>query len=714
MSHKRTASPLDHQGKVARRDDYFGGLQDEELLDYGDEPLEELPPRYPPQAPEVEVPSTNLEDTVAETQLGPHAHDDAEDEAELPPEGLRRGHQDPDEASDGPRSPPRIPHEDEEMPLAGEDEADSDEPNSDQGSLPPAAAAPAAPDSDDPFADPADPPDPDAPLADPDAPDADGFIPDRTLRHAAPMREDARDPPTRETRDAFAAATQDMTAAEMKEVLQFLHRKRQNEEEHRAWAATHADVPKADILARWAPRFDHVWTPADEDAVLAEAEAHPYYAYLGGSFQLPKRDNVWAPMWRRLLCLCQVPPTDIVGARTFMECAEPWRRAGDGRAYAQYAWPQPFSAKLRDLVLAIPEPDGGLAAVFIKWAAACRLNDRRRIPLLVPGDHRDVFLEMVSDALAQTDGRKSVARIHQEKRDVFAQGGYHLPWYSRVLHNIEQQAFDRAAPPQHAGLDVGRAFERFAPYQIETRDLTVVLRALDSVRHRGVAMLTPAADVAKAVGKVSKYQQAPYPKTRADFQECLQKAFVADQRWLARRRKQAALDPDVPMDDAEEEPQEEEEPQQDDGFVHDGLMHDAALPLPRSPPPALLAPPPPRPATPELRPLMWAPPRYTRYPEQHVHVANLRQMTNRQRPVAPGVEVREPTQMAAYPGAESLFNMREQLDRHLPHMPYLALPRGLREPDNLCYERTVTEPGNRRHNQTATYLSESLANRRRR
>ncbi|KAK7908911.1 hypothetical protein PG985_014789 [Apiospora marii] len=105
-SNKRPAtSPLGNLGKVAKRDMY--SIEDEEMLDYGDEPLEEV--LLESDDPEIEVPSAVPQEIAEESQLGPHTQDDdAEDEAELSPKGLRHWLQDAgDGASEGRRSPAR-------------------------------------------------------------------------------------------------------------------------------------------------------------------------------------------------------------------------------------------------------------------------------------------------------------------------------------------------------------------------------------------------------------------------------------------------------------------------------------------------------------------------------------------------------------------------------------------------------------------------------
>lgn len=332
-----------------------------------------------------------------------------------------------------------------------------------------------------------------------------------------------------------------------KDVIRFLRRMRRNNEEHHEWVANHGRFSKERVLKALEPVFYDFWTEDDEAELVREVQQDHYYQWLPAQLRLPgsTSNNHYQPMWTRMLGLRKCRPTDIIGPGQFLEYGATPDKTLGGQAYPEPIWTGNFCAQLLRLVTCCcPDGDVQLVCVFLRYAVACRINDRRRMPLLHTFVTDDEFLDDLQSELDDTDGSRSLVKIHQDVRNDWRQRmaadptrSVKLPWYSDMLRNIEKELY-RQDTAKFRG-PVGLEFVDFEPYKVLTKDLFAVVRAFDSVRQNGIALFANSADTAKSVGETRKFDGVPYPKTLPDFKELLAKVYLSERRLLAQRRQSA-------------------------------------------------------------------------------------------------------------------------------------------------------------------------------
>lgn len=399
--------------------------------------------------------------------------------------------------------------------------------------VPQAAPAP-GPDSPDPFAD----------------PDDDDWISDSEFTDNSPvLSEDDRDlaPGGRATvTQLLHAAVDQLKERDKRLVLRYVERRERDETLHRHWKDKYSGrFTKEKVQQSLRVDLDDpLWTEDDEEALRAEVVQEPLHAYLCHTFRFPRANNQYRQMWAKMVGLKSCLPTDVIAARHFLEyAATPTIKlgpAGDRREYPDPGWTTRFCQQLKRLVLA-PYPHSGnvagVVALLVQWSVACRLNDRRAIPIANP--FADRFMNRLQRVLASNNGARSLPTLHKEVRyyyrEVRPEVG--VPWYSHVLRGIEKLQYDDATPPLRT--EVGRGFVDFAPYPVETADLTAALRALGSYTENGIPVLASLGDHAHTHEKVRVYK-ATYPDSLKDFHYVLSRANLADRRFLARNRKLAA------------------------------------------------------------------------------------------------------------------------------------------------------------------------------
>ncbi|KAK6837044.1 hypothetical protein PG987_007539 [Apiospora arundinis] len=567
---------------------------------------------------------------------------------------------------------------------------------------------------------------------------SDSGISDGRLSRNSPVRsDDEKGLPLNKNSDAIDDAIENelvhyKTAAKKsavkKEMLRFLRRMRRNDEEHRAWVDRHARMSKEQVLAPLEPAFTDEWTEDDEASLVREVRQDRYYHWLRTQLRLPKgKNNYFEPMWQKTLGLRRCRPTDIIGANNYLQYAATPGKTLGGRTYPEPIWTGKFCQRLVRLVVCFPGDDVQMVALFLRWAVACRINDRRRMPLLVESTAEGFFLELERQ-IKECDGRKSLPRIHHDVRQTFRDDETKLPWYSDVLRNIEKLLYSKDTPKTRG--PVGCRWEDFAPYQVTTEDLGAVIRAFDSVRKQGIAVFANSGDTAKVVGDHRKFAGIWHPKTPKEFQEVLCKVYLSEQRLLLQRHRSAERDqrrserhaPESDQNDAEalgfpeeersmagEEKVEEEEeqvvddempqPRDDSHNFSDpemdvepqvaGGVKDAALVVAAAAPAAVVAPasapgsaPAPTPApAPADAPEDDALAQPRDFPDQHITWANVGNRTNKQRHVHPE------TQHLHLP-AEGM-RLEDHDVASLSAMTgnlHLVPPRAVRSGDNLCRE----------------------------
>ncbi|KAI1865056.1 uncharacterized protein JN550_008602 [Neoarthrinium moseri] len=340
--------------------------------------------------------------------------------------------------------------------------------------------------------------------------------------------------PGESLRDRILGLVDDATPLDLKLGHRALSRVSQFVSKHTGWLQTHRPAVCDVDLAKFIPQveYDTWWTELDEEALQDALAADAFYQYLGS---LDKPSHViWAPTWAKIMRIMGCLPTDIIGPKRYLASNSYPEVDVGGQRYANPHWTPKFCRRLARVALGGPcGHNYRLLAVFILWAVACRMNDRRRIPMN-HGTDGGQFFDNLQRRLATTDGKKSIVAIHQEVRRELKSLGLELPWYSQVMRNIEKQMFRNDQDPFHK--EVGPIFIDFDPYLVETEDLLAVEIAMNSCQSFGIPRFTNVGDRFRTVTNTKKFG---YPKSSADFQDLWQRIYVDNLRFDKKRRQQA-------------------------------------------------------------------------------------------------------------------------------------------------------------------------------
>lgn len=283
--------------------------------------------------------------------------------------------------------------------------------------------------------------------------------------------------------------------------------------------------------------FDTFWTQADEDALQKDLAQDPIYRDLNTTpmpQDITQLTSTWSLFMRRCGCL----PTDIVGPMRYLVPHNPQPDFVDGdsgRRYPHPCWPDEFAEMLTCLTIGSRfENNPQQLSAFILWAAACRVDDRRRIPwnpATVDG-----FDKLLRERLAKTDGSKSIIAIHQEVRHIMLEDQDTEPPEdsSEVMRHIEEQTLinQQGMDPMPHLAPVGPCFVDFQPLEVEAVDLLTVRRALN-------ATYEDDEDIRMRYINIRAHMDNSYPREPEDFHELWRRVHVADLRWARRQAKMA-------------------------------------------------------------------------------------------------------------------------------------------------------------------------------
>ncbi|KAI6083287.1 hypothetical protein F4821DRAFT_280973 [Hypoxylon rubiginosum] len=270
-----------------------------------------------------------------------------------------------------------------------------------------------------------------------------------------------------------------------------------------------------------------VGSQALADEIRADPEVLQYTAYLR-SCTLPASNKHFLAMWKKVCRLrCQLP-IDIISPFNYLEYgATP--RVGPRQQWANPIWTPRFCDRLSQLALGGPWGDDmELLALFLRYAVACRINDRRDIPFLTFKNEGSYFLERMHLKLdMQRDCEKSIPQIHHEVRN-YLRDYRMLTWHSQLLRNIEKLAYDPTTAPF---LDDDGA-ER-SLYRVRTEDLTTVQLAVSNCKDLGRPMFSSVKDSAAIVSHGRNFD---FPKIYNDVIEVQVGHHLATE-WLIRTRR---------------------------------------------------------------------------------------------------------------------------------------------------------------------------------
>ncbi|RYP69263.1 hypothetical protein DL770_008273 [Monosporascus sp. CRB-9-2] len=207
-----------------------------------------------------------------------------------------------------------------------------------------------------------------------------------------------------------------------------------------------------------------------------------------------------------------------------------------------------FTEPLSALALGSPCRDNvDLLAFFIRYAVACRTNDRRRYRMRTR-NISCVFLRELAALVARTDGNDPVVELHAGLKGKWTADDRHIPDSAEVLLEIEKRSRNASVPERRAGEDE----ESFAPYPVLTEDLTSVLKAFKNAKHKVLRMYPDPQERATVpwnavegddLGKLSLQ----------DWNVLRGPLIVEEMRFLRKRRLSEQLGLARPEEEAEEE-----------------------------------------------------------------------------------------------------------------------------------------------------------------
>ncbi|KAI1640636.1 hypothetical protein F4809DRAFT_637439 [Biscogniauxia mediterranea] len=307
------------------------------------------------------------------------------------------------------------------------------------------------------------------------------------------------------------------------------------------------------------------WTQDDEDRLSRRLNDDPYYRYIQ-HLRAPSTNNEFLPMWKKICKVLKVAPTDIVGPTKHLAYGGKTVNVGKTASVSRDTWPDPnwstaFCSGLARVALGGPcGKDVRLLALFLRYAVACRLNDRR--PFLMLGVNWDKFLELAEDKLERNRNPSvSIAQAHKEVREIIRSREVPLPWYSDVMRNLEKLVYKPNTPPlQQPGEPV--------EYMLQTEDLTNLEKAFNGCKVNGRSLFTSV-----EIGwSMASHQRSDWPEDSNDLMNLRAALYKRDQRLIeirGRETDRASMSGVGDEDDNDDD---------DDGDEHEDLGYDEPLP----------------------------------------------------------------------------------------------------------------------------------------
>ncbi|KAK5629205.1 hypothetical protein RRF57_004920 [Xylaria bambusicola] len=339
-------------------------------------------------------------------------------------------------------------------------------------------------------------------------------------------------------------------------------------------------VPDIDELMSRVPELiiSAEWTQEMEDDLVDRFRRDPIRAFVDN---MSTHLSVWS-LWRKSCHLASVFPTDIIGPKHHMEYGVNVKVGGVDRPNPN--WSRRFCQALDRLILASPCDDNmGLLALFIRYTVACRIDDRRRVPMDDSATGHS-FFDLMEEQMQLANGQVDLATIGQRARNVWGLRGLAKSWEIRVLENLEATVVARD--------DDGDIEMRddLAPYKVLPLDLETLKRAFGQVK-RGGGGAPIFSDIDTEYDLICQARSATrggVPANSDDFNRLLNALMLKDMRLVEQRRLgiqvQAPIGvpvvpdiPDMTIDDDERQLWEgfgDGDSGGDESFVEDGAMEE--------------------------------------------------------------------------------------------------------------------------------------------
>lgn len=307
------------------------------------------------------------------------------------------------------------------------------------------------------------------------------------------------------------------------------------------WLDRHRPVVTMDMLRARLPTpvYDDVWSEDQEKELLESFPVDGTYRVYVSSSQDGITTN-YESMWRKICRLRGCFPEQIIGAKNYLEYGEQIEHQGVWRPNPN--WTKNFCKALEELAICSPCDDNmDLLGLFIRYAVACSMDDRRRVPV---DNSRTAqpFFDVLQEHIQQQKGAKSLKDLCHEVRTGWANRGLSLPWEALVLVEIE-----RLARPSGKRINQDRDGV-FKCYPVLTDDLKTVSRAFSSLRNLGLPKFPNINEVQNLISYARSVGDAP--KTMEELFELRVQLVLDDMRIKAKRQLEAHL----VQEDNEEDP----------------------------------------------------------------------------------------------------------------------------------------------------------------
>ncbi|KAI6089601.1 hypothetical protein F4821DRAFT_275712 [Hypoxylon rubiginosum] len=282
-----------------------------------------------------------------------------------------------------------------------------------------------------------------------------------------------------------------------------------------------------DLLPKLEDEMGGGWTQEREDELVAGFEGDGWEAYI--EKKRPVHNHFWS-LWRKACQLRRVFPTDVVGPKQYLEyAATPGVKVTEDVFAPNPCWTRSFCEALDFLIVASPcRGDMNLLSMFIRYAVALRINDRRRVPIGKSGAGNP-FLKEMDRVMREHKGALDLPNIGREARRAWSSRGVELPWVALSLRELERAVFNGEVEPF---LDDGSLFQS---YKVVTGDLKVVARAFKETTDMGLPIFIDMDERWKVVSNSRRVKEAP-PQTWSDLSRLRKQLLLADMRFLEKRR----------------------------------------------------------------------------------------------------------------------------------------------------------------------------------
>ena len=294
--------------------------------------------------------------------------------------------------------------------------------------------------------------------------------------------------------------------------------------------------------------YDEVWGEEEEEALLASFPEDDVYRVYVLTKTYGSTTN-YLSMWRKICRLRGCFPEQIIGAKHYLEYGEQVE-VERGVWKPDPNWTKNFCKVLEVLVISSPCGDNmGLLGLFIRYTVACYI-DRRMVPVH-NSETGHKFFDVLGESIRLEKGTKPLKEIGRGVREGWTNRGLRLPWDARVLEQIELLAAEEAAElTRHpAARDQGQ--DEVQIYQVLTRDLELLLRAIKRVQDLGFLDGFTMADRQSVISYARGVGDAP--NNMKELGELRVQLVLDDMRIRAKRAREAPdddNDEDDPFADA--------------------------------------------------------------------------------------------------------------------------------------------------------------------